>query len=306
MFKELSVSFLLGRLLLGRLLLGRRSLCSDVAAGLLFSCSVAQATTQTDKPLGAQRIIALSPHSVELLYSIGAGDRIVGTTQFADYPAAANDIPRVGGYNGINIERVLELEPDLVVVWASGNPTADLAQMKKLRLPIYESNPKRIEQIAHELIQLGKLTGLEQNAQREADRFINQLQKARAENSQKSKVRFFYQLWPKPLRGIGPGSWINEIMTTCGGENILGSGFSDYPEINVETVLLAKPDVILWPDHHGRETDKVHWENWPEIPAVKNQHIYELEGDHLHRFTVRVLQGIDAVCDAFEKARAKR
>ncbi len=258
----------------------------------------------SEKTSGAQRIIALSPHSVELLYSIGAGDRIVGTTQFADYPESANDIPRIGGYNAINIERVLELKPDLIVVWASGNPSADLQQMKKLGLPTYESNPKKVDQIAHELIQLGKLTGLEENAKKVASDFLAQLNAARSQHANKAKVRFFYQLWPKPLRGIGPGSWINEIMTICGGENILHSGFSDYPEINVETVLLAKPEVILWPDHHGRETEKVHWEHWPEIPAVKNGHIYELEGDHMHRFTVRILQGMNAVCDVFEKARA--
>lgn len=256
------------------------------------------------KPIeNAQRIVALSPHSVELLYSIGAGDRIVGTTQFADFPETAKTIPRVGGHGGLNVERILELKPDLIVVWKSGNPSGDLAQMKKLGLPVYESDPKRLDQIADELIALGKLTGLQQQAKAASDEFRKTLTHLRETNKGKEKVRFFYQLWPKPLRGIGPKSWINEVMVACGGENILGEGFSDYPEISLETVLLEKPDVILWPDHHGREKDKVNWDVWPEIPAVKNQHVYELEGDHMHRFTVRILLGMAAVCEVFDQAR---
>ena len=273
---------------------------------LLLFISVFAAVAVAEPIKNAQRIVALSPHSVELLYSIGAGDRIVGTTQFADYPESANDIPRVGGHAGINIERILELKPDLVVIWKSGNPSNDLAQMRKLGLPIYESNPKKLDQIAHELVQLGKLTGLQKQSQAAADKFKQRLKRLRTENSSKQSVRFFYQLWPKPLRGIGPKSWINEVMVSCGGENILGEGFSDYPEISIETVLLEKPDVILWPDHHGREKDKVDWSVWPEIPAVKNNHVYELEGDHMHRFTVRILDGMEAVCGVFERARLSK
>ena len=273
---------------------------------LLLFISVFSSLSFAEPIKNAQRIIALSPHSVELLYSIGAGDRIVGTTQFADYPESANDIPRVGGHGGINIERILELQPDLVVIWKSGNPSGDLTKMRKLGLPIYESNPKKLSQISHELIELGRLTGLEKQAQAAAEKFNQRLNGLKTANASKEKIRFFYQLWPKPLRGIGPKSWINEVMVSCGGENILGEGFSDYPEISIETVLLEKPDVILWPDHHGREKDKVDWSVWPEVPAVKNKHVYELEGDHMHRFTVRILDGMEAVCDVFDKARANK
>lgn len=249
------------------------------------------------------RIVALSPHSVELLFSIGAGERIVGTTDYADYPEAANAIPRVGNHYGISIERILELQPDLVVVWKSGNPTADLKQIRRLGLPLYESDPKDLDQIPKELEALGELTGLSRQAKVAADRFRERLAALRQSNEGKSTVTFFYQLWPKPLRGIGVQSWINEVMAACGGKNILGVGFSDYPEISLETVLIARPEVILWPDHHGSDTDKVAWHQWPEIPAVKNGHLYELEGDHMHRFTVRILDGMSAVCDVFDDVR---
>lgn len=268
----------------------------------IFSCtSFVWASTEATVP--AQRIIALAPHSVELLYSIGAGDRIIATTDHADYPEAAKKIPRVGGFNGVKIEKILEMNPDLVVVWKSGNASADLKQMMNLGLPIYQSDPKKLDQVADELIELGKLTGLTKQAKKAADEFKTRLQTLKNTHQHKPKVRFFYQLWPKPLRGIGSGSWINEVMTICGGENILGEGFSDYPEINLETVLMEKPDVILWPDHHGSETDKVDWLKWPEIPAVKHGQVYELVGDHMHRFTVRILDGMVSVCEAFDQAR---
>ena len=86
----------------------------------------------------AQRIIALSPHSVELLYALGVGDRVIGTTEFADYPEAANTIERVGGYHGIQTERIVELQPDLIVAWEGGNKAEDLNMLEALKLPVYQ------------------------------------------------------------------------------------------------------------------------------------------------------------------------
>lgn len=101
------------------------------------------------------RIVALSPHAVEMLFAIGAGEQIVATTDYADFPEAAKAIPSIGGYYGIQIERVIELNPDLVVVWDTGNRSEDIEQLTKLGYRIYGSDPKTLEGIAEELEQLG-------------------------------------------------------------------------------------------------------------------------------------------------------
>lgn len=254
--------------------------------------------------LPPQTIVALSPHSVELLFSLGAGDRIVATTEYADFPKAALDIPRVGGYHGLSIERILELQPDLVIAWKGGNSDADIKRLKKLGLKVYSSHPSSLEQVADELISLGNLVGLPESGQKLAAQYRERLTLLRKQHADKKPVRFFYQVWAQPLRAMAAGSWINDVVTGCGGVNILDSSYPDYPEVSLESVLLMAPDAILQPTQHGADMSTgVDWRDWPEIPAVKNKHIFSINGDILHRFTLRILDGMVEVCDRLERVR---
>lgn len=254
----------------------------------------------------AQRIIALSPHSVELLYALGVGDRIIGSTEFADYPEAANKIERIGGYHGLQTERIVELQPDLIVAWEGGNRSEDLNLIEKLGLPIYRSETKRLRHIAVEIEALGKLTGTEKKAAKLIKDFNRSLDALSEANQHKSKIRFFYQLWSAPIRTISTGSWINEMLEICGGQNIINDPNVDYPQISLETVLLNDPQAIIIPSSHGHDNGKLSglkWEEWPEIPAVKNNHIYRINGDILHRFSLRVVEATTTLCQTFDGIR---
>ncbi len=255
----------------------------------------------------AQRIVALSPHSVELLYALGVGDRIVGTTEFADFPTAAKNIERIGGYHGIQTERVLELEPDLIVAWEGGNRADDLKMLENLKLPVYRSETKRLRQIADEIRALGLLTGTDKKAEALIQNFHRELDGLTQTYENKTKISFFYQLWSAPIRTISKGSWINEMLEICGGENIINDPNLDYPQISLETVLLNQPQAIIIPSSHGHDNGKLSglkWEDWPEIPAVKHKHIYRINGDILHRFSLRVVEATQTVCSTFEKIRS--
>ena len=255
----------------------------------------------------AKRIIALSPHSVELLFLLGAGERIIATTSFADYPEAAKSIPVIGGYNGIQIEKVLVLKPDLIIAWEGGNKADDIAQLERLGFPIYRSQTRNLAGIADELVRLGELLGLAQRAKQEADKFTSGLAELKANNARKEKLNFFYQLWNEPLRAMAAKSWINEMLEICGGQNIFDASIGDYPQVSIETVLERQPDVIIIPSHHGHGLGEGDfWQAWPEIPAVKNKHIYYVDGDILHRFSVRTLHGIKTVCAHFDQVRSAR
>ena len=218
-----------------------------------------------DEP--AQRIVALSPHSVELLFELGAGERIVATTNFADYPEAARSIPQVGGYNGLSIESILALRPDLIIAWEGGNPDGDLAQLERLGLKVYRSQTKKVEDIAVEIKTLGQLTGLESVANEKAAIFLREWRDLKVRSAGKKSVRFFYQLWDEPLRTIGAGSWINEIPLVCGGENVFDDKRMEYPQVSIEQVLKALPEVIIVPTQHGTGKGRASlWEDWQEIP----------------------------------------
>jgi len=254
----------------------------------------------------AQRIIALSPHSVEILFLIGAGDRIVGTTEFADYPEQAKKIPRIGGYNGIQIDRVLELEPDIVIAWQSGNPEKDIARIKELGIPVYESKTKNLEDIPREIINISKHVGLADEGKKQASNYSARLNALRARYADRAPVSFFYQLWSKPLRTMAAGSWIDAMFRGCGAKNVFDDMAQEYPQVSLEAVIERKPEVIVVPTHHGGEIAVEMWQNWPEIPAIKNERIVFVDGDLLHRFSYRTLDGMQTVCETFDQIRAER
>jgi len=262
------------------------------------------AENSLSKITNAQRIIALAPHSVELLYAIGAGDRIIATTEYSDYPKEALGIPRIGNANGIQIERVVEEKPDLVIVWEGGNKSADVLKLKSLGLNLFFTKPLKISDISQELKELGNLTGLSERA----DQVIEQMEKKHKQITNKykrgSKVKTFYQLWHDPLTTIGPASWSESLLNDCNAENIFKDALSPYPVVPIESVLVKNPQVIIIPSHSGDdETKSKIWEKWSEISAVKNNHVNIIDGDLLHRFTPRVLDGLQKLCDAIDKAR---
>lgn len=255
----------------------------------------------------AQRIIALSPHSVELLFALGVGERIVGTTEFADFPQAANQIERIGGYHGIQLERIMELKPDLIVAWQGGNSDEDLNQLESLGLPVYRSATKRLQHITTEISVLGDLTGTPEKAKQLIAEFNGVFDRLKADNVSKQKIRFFYQLWSSPIRTISTGSWISEMLEICGGVNIFDDPSIEYPQVSLESILLKAPQVIIIPSAHGHDNGEISglkWHEWPEIPAVKHDHIYRINGDILHRFSLRVVQATEKVCETFDHVRA--
>jgi vitamin B12 transport system substrate-binding protein len=252
----------------------------------------------------AKRIIALSPHSVEMLFAIGAGDRIVGTTESSDYPAEALNILRIGNYTGIQIEKVVELQPDLIVAWKGGNKLADLQKLESLGFNVVDSHPNTFQAISDDLIKLGVLTGLEKSAKKQADLVISKHQAIKAKYKNKRKVNVFYQLWDDPLRTVGPKSWVDALINDCNGNNIFHDAGSTYPLISMESVLTRNPQVIIVQHHKkGKSIQKGIWNKWGMIDAVKNDHLYTIDPDILLRPTPRAIDGLDELCKAIDKAR---
>jgi vitamin B12 transport system substrate-binding protein len=207
----------------------------------------------------------------------------------------------------MQIEKILALKPDLIVAWMDGNKIDDIEKMEKLGLNVYRSKTRSLDKIADELILLGQMIGLQASGEKAARAFNRRLQAIRVDNIDKPKVSFFYQLWEEPLRAVAAGSWINSVMTTCGGENVFNDPNFDYPEVSIENVLVTSPEVFIIPSHHGSSTANIDkWKKWPEIPAIANKQVYYIDGDLLHRFSMRTLDGMDQVCAAFDKVRANR
>jgi len=251
----------------------------------------------------AQRIVSLAPHATELLFALGAGSRIVGTLDTSDTPGAAKAIPRVGDSRALDLERIVALQPDLVVTW----PWTAPAQVEALRahgIAAFTTMPATIDGIAADLERLGTLTGTEAAGWREAEAFRARLKRLRERYAGARRVRVFYEVWDAPLYTIGGRHLITQAIEACGAENVFAALTLPAPAVDVEAVLAARPDAIIAGADQGvRPSWLDGWRHWTRLPAVANDHLYAVDADLLHRPGPRFVEGAEALCAVIERAR---
>lgn len=253
-----------------------------------------------DQP--ARRIVALAPHLVENLYAIGAGERIVATVEWADYPEAAKAIPRIGNFKAFSTEAVLALKPDVVLLWASGNGQGAMRRLQGLGLRVYASEPRSLGSVAKTLRDLGVLSGREQSANIAADQFERRYAQLQAGHRNSAKVEVFYQVWHDPLQTINGDHLISAVIELCGGRNVFADSPALAPKISVESVLARDPQLIVSSD--GGEGLGAFWAPWTQIRAVRDQHLMMIDAALLQRHTPRILDGANSLCQRMDKVRA--
>jgi iron complex transport system substrate-binding protein len=274
------------------------------AANLVFKDDAGQTVTLKAP---ARRIVALAPHLAESLYAAGAGDRLIGTVDYSDYPPEAKKVPRVGGYSRIDLEAVAGLKPDLVIAWQTGNNMTQVDRLKALGLPVYVFQPNHMDEVATQLERLGQLAGTEAVAKPAADRFRQRLAALRTANANKPKVRVFYQIWKTPLMTVGGPQIISDAIHLCGGENVFGQFSQMAPTVSVESVLEADPEAIIATGMGDARPDWLNdWEKWPRLTAVKRGNLFHINPDVMQRHTPRILDGTTQLCAHLDKARSRR
>ena len=255
----------------------------------------------------AKRIITLAPHAAESLFAAGAGDKLVGTVDYSDYPPEAKKLPRVGGYSRIDLEAVAALKPDLVIAWESGNNMTQVDKLKALGLTVYVSQPNTIENIANQLEKIGQLAGTEVTANAAAERFRKRLETIREANAGKPKVRVFYQIWKSPLMTVGGPQIISDAIKICGGENVFGQLKQMAPNVTVESVLEADPEAIIATGMGDARPEWLHdWDKWTRMTAVKRNNLFHINPDIMQRHTPRILDGTEQLCAHLDVARSRR
>ena len=255
----------------------------------------------------ARRIISLAPHATELLYAAGAGSSIVGAVEYSDYPEDAKLIPRVGSGFGFDMEAIIALQPDLIIAWQSGNPSWQVARLSGLGLPVFVTEPRRLDDVAGLLERLGRLAGTEAVAAKVAGEFRRQRGWLQARYSGRPPVTVFYQVIDASLMTVNGQHLINDVIDLCGGRNVFSDLPSLTPRVDVESVLQKNPDVILASGHAPLwPTWREHWRAWPAFSAAARGNLFFIPPDLIHRHSPRILQGAEQVCAALEKARESR
>ncbi len=246
------------------------------------------------------RIVSLAPDLTENLFALGLGEKIVGVVRGCDYPRDALKIPIVASYDSISVEKILSLHPDLIVAWRDAR---FIPQLKKLNVPIYLNQPHRITDIPKVLRNLGMLTETSRKAEEVALNFENHLARLKKTYSHEKPVSVFYQIWFSPLMTITRTSWINDVITLCGGKNIFENLRGSASSVSMEAVLLSNPEIIIG----SRESHdlKNSWAHYKTLRAVKNKNVYTLNPDKIERASVRLLQGAEELCQIIDKDRAR-
>lgn len=255
----------------------------------------------------ARRIISLAPNVTELLFSAGAGSHIVGTWEYSDYPPAARKLVRVSGSGVIDFERIVALQPDLIVGWAGGNPGKVIARLRDLGIPVYLTQSHRLEDIGRDLVRLGQLSGSETVARAASSRFLARYHALAERYAGRPPVRVFYQVLDPQLITVDGKHLISRILRLCGGVNVFDSLPGLAPVVDEEAVLDADPEAIVaGGTKEGWSRWKAHWSKRTALRAVKRGALYLIPADLIHRNTVRVLDGAEQVCLALDDARRRR
>jgi iron complex transport system substrate-binding protein len=250
------------------------------------------------------RIVSLAPNLTELAYAAGAGDTLVGTVEYSDYPAAARALPRVGDAWRVDVESVLALRPDLVLSWASGTPEDTVSRLKSLGLHVVPIETFRLADVAAALRTIGRIAGSVQVADAAARRYEDAVSSLRSSHAGVRRLTVFIEIDDEPLYTVNGRHVISEVVELCGGSNVFADLPQLAPPVALEAVLARDPDVILSTDDTISDPGLL-WRPWSRLKAVRFGTIYSLNSDTLTRATPRLAEGARAVCAALDAARNK-
>ena len=288
----------------GRLLLAVAGACALAPASAVTVRDDAGNSVTLARP--AKRVIAMAPHITELLFAAGGGARVVGAMNYSDYPEAAKRIPLVGSDQLIDMERVLSLKPDLLVVWKSGNTARQLEQLKSLGLPMYYSEPQKLDDVATSLTRLGQLMGTEAAAQAAAADYRQKIATLTRQYAQRPPVRVFYQIWEKPLFTLNGDHIFSDALRVCGGVNVFANLKVVAPSVSAEAVVQANPEAILGGERHDNQSGINIWKSYSGLLAVQRGNLLMLDSELLTRAAPRIADGTAALCEKLELARSHR
>jgi iron complex transport system substrate-binding protein len=247
----------------------------------------------------SQRIVSLAPGATAMLFAAGAGSRVVGTANYSDEPAAARATPRIGDSQGVDLERILALRPDVVVVWDSGTSQAMIELLQRRGLRIYRHQVTVLAEIPDAIRRLGRLAGTsviaDQNAQVLAKRIAVLRAGAMAGATRPSVL---LQVWDKPVYTVGGRQLLSDVLGYCGFSNAFAELPDAGPALSVEAVIARNPAVIVAvaPSAATGQSWLEAWRAFPALQAVRGQHLLVSVDQRFSRLGPAVIDAAEELC----------
>jgi iron complex transport system substrate-binding protein len=248
-----------------------------------------------------QRVVSLSPGVTEILFAIGAGDQVLGVTEYCNYPPEAASRTKVGGFSGItvNIEAIARLKPDMVIISAFMHGRL-ITLLERLSIPFFAVEPKNFKEVYQTIETVGILTGNVRGAQEVIGLMQEKIRQVAERRGNRESPRVFWELSDEPLISAGGKTFISEAIRLGGGQNIFEDLPEEWPMVSTEQVVRRKPDWIIAGDDHGKIIEPralASRPGWRVIPAVQQNHIALVKADTLYRYGPRLADAVVRIAD---------
>jgi iron complex transport system substrate-binding protein len=244
-----------------------------------------------------QRIISLAPSNTEILFALNLGERIAGVTEYCDYPQEANNKEKIGGFSTPNIEKVISLNPDLVIATSMHQKAVE--ELERLGVPVIVLFPKKVSDVLNNITLIGRATGQEDVAEglvKDLKARMDAVTDKTGKIPEGKRPRVYYEVWHDPLITAGPDTFVDDLITLAGGINIAGDSKTSYPEISLEVVIQKDPQIFIY-SHHGNSRQEIEQiysrQNWQDISAIKNKRVYIIDQNLVQRATPRLIDGLE-------------
>jgi cobalamin transport system substrate-binding protein len=250
--------------------------------------------------LSPMRIVSLVPSVTELIYALGGEARLVGRTDFCDYPQAARDKPSVGGMVAPSLEAIVALKADLVIGTTDGSREETFVQLRRLGFPVYLVTVNRVSQVMDLVARVGELTGRTEAVAPVVTWMSSEIGRLRKLVQPYRTPRVLYVLWPDPLIVPARHALVTELIDIAGGRSVTDVDGDAYPRYSLEAAVAAAPEVIILASHGSRSGPVVRekWERLASLPAIRNGRLYAVSGDLLHRYGPRMVDGLYQLAQA--------
>lgn len=238
------------------------------------------------------KIVSIAPSNTEILFALGLGDKVVGVTDSCDYPEAAKSKPKVGSVE-LDYEKIVEIAPDLVVAVGSLQRQA-IDRLSELGICVLAVDPKTVDGVLHAITLTGKATGAEDRAATLVAELSRRIEAVTAKVSSigaSARPRVFVEIWNEPLMTAGPGTFVDELISAAGGENIAHDARGEWPQFSAEAVIERDPEVVILTGFNKAEA--LARPAWQGISAYRSGRVHELHPDLLVRPGPRLVQGLE-------------
>lgn len=278
-----------------------------VVLGLLVPLNLSASTYGSDNLKSPDKIMALAPNLVEILYALEAGDKIIGVSEHTDFPQGAKKLPVVANYLGVQLEKVIAQQPSLILVWKGTTPQKDIEKLTALGIKIEEFSAESMEELFEVINRVGLLVGATQRAEELTAQLSQDYQNILTTRTQQAGLNpsswpvGFVEIWPQPLTTAGSKTIVGFALSLCGVNNLYAEAGAQYPQASLEKVLAAQPDVIIQPISKANPTKTKDWSGYSFLNAVKDRAIVSPNADALFRWGPRLTDEISRLCSDIHK-----